>query len=118
MPQDTYFRRAINWMYGEDAYLQNLPTKDIGEKHVNELLGRHPYHPYDPDMKPDHPCYEYNTVFYECMEADHVEGYETYQKHVACYFPYKVDLMKCIAKEKRRIRLAAEGHGEESLKKP
>ncbi|AIN97476.1 hypothetical protein LPMP_191350 [Leishmania panamensis] len=108
MPQDTYFRRAIDWMYGDDAYLQNLPTKDLGNKHINELLGRHPYHPYDPDMKADNPCYKFNTLFHECMEADHVNGYELYQKHVACYFPYKVDLMKCIATEKRRHRMEME----------
>lgn len=96
-------------MYGDDAYLQNLPTKDIGEKHINELLGRHPYHPFNPDMKPDHHCFKENSLFFECMEADHVEGYELYQKHVACYFPYKTDLMKCIAKEKRQHRLGAEG---------
>ncbi|KPI89741.1 hypothetical protein ABL78_1121 [Leptomonas seymouri] len=117
MPQDTYFRRTINWMYGDDAYLQNIPTSDVSNKHVNELLGRHPYHPYDPDMKPDHPCYEFNGLLYECMEADHVEGYELYQKHVACYFPYKIDLMKCVAREKRRRRMEAGASDVESVKK-
>lgn len=116
MPQDTYFRRAINWMYGDDAFLHNLPTGDVGEKHINELLGRHPYHPFDPEMKADHPCYELNYTFYQCMEADHVEGYELYQKHNACYFPYKVDLMKCLAREKRKAREAREAYEKEAQK--
>lgn len=104
MSHDTYFRRTINWMYGDDAYLHKYPSKDIGDMHVNEVLGRHPYHPYDPEMKAGSPCAKLNAIFFECMEADHVEGFETYQKHVACYHPYKVDLMKCLAAEKRRIR--------------
>lgn len=45
--KDTYFRRAINWMHGDSAYLNKLPIKDVGEKHINELLGRHPYYPFD-----------------------------------------------------------------------
>lgn len=42
------------------------------------------------------------------MEADHVDGYELYEKHNACYYPYKTDLMKCLAHEKRKARLARE----------
>ncbi|EAN85731.1 hypothetical protein C3747_211g339c [Trypanosoma cruzi] len=107
MSGDTYFRRAIDWMYGDTAYLQKMPSPEIGEKHINELLGRHPFHPFDPEMKPDHPCYNANAIFYNCMTADHVEGYELHMKHVSCYFPYKTDLMKCLSGEKRRARAAA-----------
>ncbi|EPY38220.1 hypothetical protein AGDE_05711 [Angomonas deanei] len=114
MPQDTYFRRAIDWMYGDDAYLQKTVNKEIGDKHINELLGRHPYHPYDPEMKPDHPCHEMNAIFFDCMEADHVEGYELHQKHVACFWPYKVDLMKCLAHEKRVARALKEKNEKEA----
>lgn len=113
-PKDTYFRRAIHWMYGEEAYLQKYPVKEIGDKHINELLGRHPFYPYDPEMQPDHPCYPANETFYQCMTADHVEGYEVYQKHVACFYPYKVDLMKCEAREKRKARLAKEAFEREN----
>ncbi|ORC92360.1 uncharacterized protein TM35_000031130 [Trypanosoma theileri] len=115
MSEDTYFRRAINWMYGDNAYLQKLPPKEIGEKHVNELLGRHPFHPYDPEMKPEHPCYEHNIMLYSCMTADHVEGYELHMKHVSCYFPYKTDLMKCLAAERRRARLSSEQTREQQI---
>ncbi|EPY31994.1 hypothetical protein STCU_03030 [Strigomonas culicis] len=109
MPTDTYFRRAINWMYGDDAYLhQNVGEKEIGDTHINVLLGRHPYHPFDPEMKSDHPCFELNQTFFACMEADHVYGYELHQKHNACFFPHKTDLMKCLAREKRIKREQAQ----------
>lgn len=117
MSHDTYFRRTIDWMYGDNAPLQRLPTNDVGEKHINELLGKHPYHPYNPNMPVDSPCYEYNKVMFECMEADHVEGYELHQKHVACYQPYKVDLMKCLAREKRLLREKMEALLTESMTK-
>lgn len=114
-PKDTYFRRTIDWMYGKEAYLQRYPSPDVGTKHINDLLGRHPFHPYNAALIPSDACYEPNTIFYECMTGDHVEGYETHQKHVACYYPYKLDLMKCVASEKRKARLEREAFEKQAL---
>jgi hypothetical protein len=105
MPQgDTYFRRAIDWFHGDDAYLQRMVPEDLGKKHVNELLGRHPWHPYDPNMTVEHPCFEANALFAQCMGHPDNAEYELHMKHVACYHPMKVDLMKCVTREKRRQR--------------
>ncbi|KAG8345349.1 hypothetical protein TRVL_03817 [Trypanosoma vivax] len=105
MSGGTYFQRAINWMYGDTAYLQRVPPADIGEMHINELLGRHPFHPFDPVMKTDHPCSDCNALFYKCMVSEEFDGYELHMKHVSCYSPYKTDLMKCLAREKRLERM-------------
>jgi hypothetical protein len=104
MGGDTYFRRSINWFYGDDAYLQRNVPEALGKKHVNELLGRHPWHPYDPQLPPNHPCAEFNALFAQCMGHPDNAELEMHMKHVTCYHPMKVDLMKCIVREKKRLR--------------
>lgn len=101
---DTYFRRTIDWFYGDDAYLQRTVPEELGKKHVNELLGRHLWHPYDPDLPSDHPCFETNAIFARCMGHPDNSELELHMKHVTCYHPMKVDLMKCLTREKRRQR--------------
>jgi hypothetical protein len=100
----TYFRRSIDWFYGENAYLQQQVPKEVGEKHINELLGRHPWHPYSPSLSPGHPCFDLNAVFGECMDSEPIRDLELHLKHVNCYHPYKVDLMQCLTKVKRMER--------------
>ncbi|SCU66494.1 uncharacterized protein TEOVI_000031700 [Trypanosoma equiperdum] len=107
MSEDTFFRRAANWMYGDSSYLQRTPPPELGDRHINELLSRHPFHPFDPEMSSEHPCSENNSLFYSCMTSDEVEGYELHMKHVTCYFPYKVNLMKCLSRERRLARVGA-----------
>lgn len=108
MPEgDTYFRRGINWFYGEAAYLNQPVPEEIGKKHVNELLGRHPWHPYNPDLPQSHPFFQQNALFGQCMGHPDNESLELHMKHVTCYHPMKVDLMKCVASEARRQRAAA-----------
>mmetsp|Transcript_60739 Transcript_60739/g.70452 ORF Transcript_60739/g.70452 Transcript_60739/m.70452 type:complete len:128 (+) Transcript_60739:170-553(+) len=104
---DTYFRRSINWFYGEEAWMQQQVPEDLGKKHVNELLGRHPWHPFDPEMPSSHPCAEQNAFFAQCMGHKDFEDLELHMKHVTCYHPMKVDLMKCLSREKRRAKAAA-----------
>ena len=98
--------------------------------HINELLNRHPYYPYDKDItekyngftinhetkKPflKHQCYDQNEYFFKCMEKykdaivpisnnstsqnDEFKPMPLYLKHVNCYYPEKVELMKCLSK--------------------
>ena len=111
MPEgDTYFRRGIQWFYGDDAYLQQLMPDEVGKKHVNELLGKHPWHPYVPTLPEEHPCFAQNALFGQCMSDPAHEHLELHMKHVTCYHPMKVELMKCVSREARKQReLAASG---------
>lgn len=102
--RDTYFRRAIDFFYGENACLYRQVPEEVGQKHINELLGRHPFHPYQPDMPNTHECKEINDLFYACMTHEDSVGYELHMKHVNCYFPYKVDLMKCLTSHNKKVR--------------
>lgn len=108
---DTYFRRTINWFYGEDAYLHQPVPPEVGEKHVTELLGQHPYHPYNPDLPAHHPCAQENAAFAFCMDHPDNASLELHMKHVTCYHPMKVNLMKCLSREKRRLKAAMEEKG-------
>ena len=104
-PKDTYFRRALNFMYGDEALLlQRTVPPEVGRKHVTELLGRHPFHPFDPQMPAEHECSERNAMFGQCMTATQFEGLELHMKHVNCFHPYKVDLMKCLVRSARAQR--------------
>jgi len=106
-------QKAIDWLWGEDAVLHKpIPQRvasDLAGKHVNELLGRHPYYPWDPAMPRDHPCKELNDTFGQCMHACPKEM-KTHMKHVTCFEPHKTALMKCLVSYKRaqRERASAE----------
>eukprot|EP00759_Apiculatamorpha_spiralis_P039493 PhF_6_TR38347/c0_g1_i1/m.57165 len=99
---------VLQWMIdtirGPEATLlaQRIPPALEG-KHVNELLGRHPYHPYNPDLPTSHPCYQLNQQFFQCMESQPKE-FELHQKHVSCYHPTKVELMKCIVRTNKEMK--------------
>ena len=129
MPQakSTYIQSAVDFIRGEEGKWkdQQVPP-ELGNKHITELLGRHPFHPYSPEVSkdPSHMCHAANEAFYQCMKAfdgamvDNKEdgGPEQvpmplHMKHVSCYHPYKVDLMKCTVKAKRLERKAAEAGG-------
>jgi hypothetical protein len=111
--QRTYFRRSIDWFYGDDAFLQRTVPPEVGTKHINDLLGRHPFHPFDPTMTKEHVCYDLNAVFGACMHSDEIKDLQLHLKHVNCYHPHKVELMKCLTKYKReeRERLQRLAHG-------
>ena len=102
-------QKAIDWLYGEDAVLHKpMPARvadDLGGKHVNELLGRHPWHPWDPKLPAEHPCHALNAAFGQCM-ASCPEGMKMHMKHVTCFDPHKTDLMRCLTKAKRDARNA------------
>eukprot|EP00760_Papus_ankaliazontas_P020980 PhM_4_TR18620/c1_g1_i1/m.27189 len=99
---------VIDKMRGEEGRLMASEVPEqIGKMHINELMGRHPYHPFDPDLPRDHVCAELNATFYQCMSAM-PEDLPLHNKHVNCYHPYKVDLMKCLTKQKRLERKKAE----------
>eukprot|EP00758_Cryptobia_borreli_P009014 Tbor_TRINITY_DN5439_c2_g1::TRINITY_DN5439_c2_g1_i1::g.24359::m.24359 len=100
-PHETYFQKAITYMYGSKAELHKVVPPEIGNKHINVLLGRHPYHPWNPDMHAEHPCYSQNLVFGNCMNSEVFSECETHTKHVNCFHPYKVDLMKCLTRVKK-----------------
>ena len=103
----TYFRRGIDWFHGDYRYLMDKVPEDVGEKHVNELLGRHPYHPFDPAMPAAHPCFEMNDVFGACMSSEALKELPLHLKHVNCFHPWKVDLMKCITSYNRQQKAAS-----------
>ena len=191
-------------MLGDDAQLKRVVPKEVGDKHINNLLGRHPFHPYDPSIDDtavsslasihttsaataahsirddddgedyeqqchkspealaevdakyirhawackkrqeediqagrggsrvehsnsdqtagagsylnlpflthpqDHPCYEQNRLFGTCMRDSEKQEMELFMKHVNCFHPFKVDLMKCLTRYARRERFQRE----------
>jgi hypothetical protein len=200
MPRDhqgehrTYFQQAIGFMLGDEGADLNRPVpRSVGEKHINDLLGRHPFHPYDPSIDDsidlsalassnapqsavpeaddhdgatqlttplalaemdkkfidhawaclrkqeagggdsssppeadevrhtagagsylnlpylthpqDHPCYTQNKLFGNCMRDTDKSEMQLFMRHVNCFHPFKVDLMKCITKHTRTDRL-------------
>ena len=74
--------------------------RPFDQLHINQVLGRHDLHPYDPEMNDAHPCYAENRLFYECASQESVAGLPLHMKHVKCFHPFKVDLMKCLTKYK------------------
>ena len=77
------------------------PHDELKDIHINQLLGRHDFHPYDPSLDASHPCAEYNATFYQCMAQEKLAETPLHLKHVQCYYPHKVELMKCLTKHKR-----------------
>ena len=77
------------------------PSASLGNIHINELLGRHDFHPYDPNLEKNHPCFSVNSDFYACMSHEQLSDLPLHMKHVKCYHPHKVALMRCLTKEKR-----------------
>ena len=101
--QETYFKKTINWMYGDDAKLHKQVPEDLGKMHINDLLGRHPFYPYDPEISKNssHPCYKTNEIFFTCLSSDEFKEMPLHMKHVSCYHPYKVDHMKCLVRARK-----------------
>lgn len=99
-------QQAVSWIRGEDDVLFKQVPPEVGKAHINDLLHRHPFHPYNPDLPADHPCAPQNAAFLACMTG-RPEGEELFMKHVNCYHTFKTDLMKCLAAEKRKERLRA-----------
>jgi hypothetical protein len=114
-PKSTVIGSMIDFIKGEEGkWRDQVVPPSIGKQHINQLLGRHPFHPYSPDISkdPSHPCHTVNEAFFKCMSSfdgalDEATGepVELHQKHVCCYHPQKVDLMKCLTKLKREERL-------------
>jgi hypothetical protein len=94
---------AVDWLRGDDAVLYRPVPEELGKRHINQLLHRHPFHPYNAQLPKDHSCSAANEAFFQCMSA-RPEDTPLHMKHVACYHPFKIDLMKCIADETRRIK--------------
>ncbi len=97
----------------EDKMLDRPIPPALKSAHVTQLLHQHPFHPYDPDLPPGHPCTPQNADFYRCMSS-RAEEEPLHMKHVNCFDPHKVALMKCKAAEKRREKLAAAGSTDSS----
>jgi hypothetical protein len=98
----SWIENAVSYIRGEDDVLYKQVPPAIGNAHITELLGRHPFHPFDPDMSADHPCAAQNRAFFQCMSGRNADE-PLHMKHVNCYHPFKTDLMKCNATQ---IRLA------------
>ena len=111
----TALEKVADFIRGEDAILTRYVPKELQEKHINQVLNRHPYHPYDPEMKPEHPCFDANDMFKQCMDSQD-EDSGLHMKHVNCFMPYKTELMKCFANEKKVARLAAAAAEEAAAK--
>lgn len=92
---------VIDWIRGDDAILAKPLPKALAEKHINEVMNRHPFHPFDPELPSDHMCGTLNAVFGKCMEEKPLDM-PLHLKHVNCYHPHKVELMKCLVKARRR----------------
>eukprot|EP01013_Petalomonas_cantuscygni_P018037 TRINITY_DN35361_c0_g1_i1.p1 TRINITY_DN35361_c0_g1~~TRINITY_DN35361_c0_g1_i1.p1 ORF type:complete len:155 (+),score=13.22 TRINITY_DN35361_c0_g1_i1:68-532(+) len=83
-------------------------------QHINILMGRHPFHPYDPNLPPSHPCTEANETFRRCFETETTEDMELHMRHVACYTK-KVPLMICLTEQRRKERQRLEREAEEEI---
>ena len=114
MQQPKVVDRVADWIRGDDAVMYKQVPAAIGKMHVTELMGRHPYHPFNPELKREHPCAQMNADFFQCMDyvprKDDPE--ELHQRHVRCYHPYKRQLMKCLVTAKKADRAAAEALAE------
>jgi hypothetical protein len=117
---------AVDWIRGDDAFLAKPVAPEIGRKHVTELLGQHPFHPFNPELlqQQAHMCYQQNLLFFQCMTAMEQKdaGMPLHMKHVNCYHPYKTDLMKCLVQFRKQekeklaanVTAAVTGSGESS----
>ena len=104
-------QKAIDWIRGDDAVLYKPVPPSMHHIHVTTLLHQHPFHPYDPVItSPDQPCYEENQRMFRCM-SQRPDEEPLHLKHVNCYDPFKVALMKCRAALKRQMRQQAEAGG-------
>ena len=105
---------AVDWIRGDDAFLFKPIPEDLKKKHITEIMGKHPFHPYREDLPKGHVCEAKNEAFFRCMSARPAEEV-LHMKHVNCYHPFKTDLMKCFADEERaRKRAAAAGDASNS----
>eukprot|EP00659_Diplonema_papillatum_P012282 gene12282-18986_t len=82
-----------------------LDKKIPRELHITKVLKQHPWHPYSEDLPSEHACAEVNEIMGKCMTQQN-NGQELYMMHVNC-FTDKVNLMKCLVKERKRARAAA-----------
>jgi len=57
------------------------------------------YHPWDPGMAPDHMCAKENDAFGTCLKR--LGNMSLNNKHIACYSPQSIELMKCLGRFKR-----------------
>lgn len=112
--------RAAQFIKGEDAYLDQPVPPQLGNLHITQLLRRHPFYPYDPAIQEKgpggHPCWALNEAFFKCMDGltgvplfeGEPEEMPLHMKHVTCYHPHKVELMKCLTRfKKEQKQLAA-----------
>jgi hypothetical protein len=116
MVKSTWIGSAVSFIKGEDGTWGDRQVPEhMGKKHINELLGRHLFHPYDPELSKnkDAKCFDLNEMFFQCMSSfdqrpeDLEPGEEPmalHLKHVNCYHPHKQELMKCLVKVKRQAR--------------
>jgi hypothetical protein len=107
--------QMADWIRGDNAFLYKNVPAEVGEKHVTELMGRHPFHPYDPALPAASPCTAKNAAFFRCMSfvPEPANPEVLHQTHVRCFHPFKVDLMKCLVSEKQAARAAAAAAAEE-----
>ena len=96
----------MSWVRGEDDVLYRQLPPQLGKAHITELMGRHPFHPYNPALPAGHPCTAANQAFFKCM-TERDESEELFMKHVNCYHPHKTALMKCTADQVRAAKKAA-----------
>ena len=92
----------MSWYKGfffgnDESFLTRPLPPELQNKHVNQILNRHDFHPYRPNLDKSHECSKQNDKFYQCM-VSLPEELELYQKHVQCYYPLKVELMKCFVR--------------------
>ena len=126
----SYFKQISDAIKGEkDSVARERVPEHLQKMHINEIMERHPYHPYHPDVTKQgdsHPCYKQNEEFYTCMhafEGKFMEGkkddqgnpvpFPLHMRHVSCYWPQKIDLMKCLSSQKRK-EMAAKKAAEEA----
>lgn len=94
-----------------DAALEKLGAERV---HISQILGQHPFHPYDPDMTKDHPCARENAALFQCFEFQTDRDADLHRRHVHCYTT-KVPLMVCLTRVKKLAREAlASAAGTES----
>jgi hypothetical protein len=105
MPSE-FIQKAVSFVRGEDDFMYKQVPPQLGNAHITELLGRHPFHPYNPTLPAGHPCQQLNELFFRCM-SDRAADEALHMKHVNCYHPYKTDLMKCNATQVREAKRRA-----------
>ena len=121
----SYFKALSDTIKGEKAAVarESVP-EELGRMHINDLMNRHPFHPYTDEThalgEGGHPCWKKNKAFYECMKVFDGQIMEKadpdeedrpvplHMRHVSCYYPEKTELMQCLSRHKRAERAKTE----------